>query len=64
MKPQLVSAARTIVNKVLSCISTDAEKHTPLPPIIKSVEDDSRAAFPLGFGHATSYVAPGVALVG
>ncbi|XP_063831673.1 ubiquinone biosynthesis monooxygenase COQ6, mitochondrial [Ostrinia nubilalis] len=35
-----------------------------LPPSIKSIAPNSRAAFPLGFGHSTRYIAPGVALVG
>ncbi|KAJ0173671.1 hypothetical protein K1T71_010820 [Dendrolimus kikuchii] len=35
-----------------------------LPPSIRSIAPSSRAAFPLGFGHSTRYIAPGVALIG
>lgn len=35
-----------------------------LPPRIKGVYHKSRAGFPLGFGHASSYVGRGVALIG
>ncbi|KAH9636624.1 hypothetical protein HF086_003442, partial [Spodoptera exigua] len=35
-----------------------------LPPSICSIAANSRAAFPLAFGHSTRYIAPGVALVG
>lgn len=34
------------------------------PPTIRSVVNKSRAAFPLGFAHASSYVKHGVALIG
>uniref|UniRef100_A0A2A4J127 FAD-binding domain-containing protein n=1 Tax=Heliothis virescens TaxID=7102 RepID=A0A2A4J127_HELVI len=35
-----------------------------LPPSICSVAPNSRAAFPLGFGHSTRYIGPGVVLIG
>lgn len=34
------------------------------PPKIKTCEPKSRAAFPIGFSHATSYIGQGVALLG
>lgn len=35
-----------------------------LPPRISDVDEDSRACFPLGFGHSSSYISNGVVLVG
>lgn len=64
VKPLIIRTSGNIINRMLRCVNTSAEQHIPSPPLIKSVEDGSRAAFRLGFGHATSYVAPGVALVG
>lgn len=35
-----------------------------LPPKVTGLQEKSRAAYPLTFGHASSYVSEGVALVG
>jgi ubiquinone biosynthesis monooxygenase Coq6 len=37
---------------------------TQLPPTVVKLQENSRAAFPLGFGHASSYVCTGAALIG
>lgn len=35
-----------------------------LPPKITAVQEKTRAAFPLTFGHASTYVSEGVAIIG
>lgn len=44
--------------------SLNKNKIQQLPPRVVKLQDGSRAAFPLGFGHASSYVCGGAALIG
>lgn len=47
-----------------SVFGNSSQKVGQLPPKIKNLYHKSRAGFPLGFGHASSYVGRGVALIG
>lgn len=60
-KNSLVDVA---MNSVASFLGTDPQAGRQLPPKLSSLYNDSRAGFPLGFGHADSYVRRGVALIG
>jgi len=64
VKSEAVSVASSLAKRVLGLVETPAHSAQPQPPTITAVVDNSRAAFPLAFGHAASYVAPAVALVG
>lgn len=44
--------------------SLNKNKIQQFPPRVVKLQDGSRAAFPLGFGHASSYVCGGAALIG
>ncbi|VDK57941.1 unnamed protein product [Cylicostephanus goldi] len=37
---------------------------TPQPPHVIELQGDSRAAYPLGFGHAHTYIHPRAVLIG
>jgi len=52
------------LNSLLESLNLTSNRIRQLPPSLMSVESGSRAGFPLGLGHATKYVAPGVALIG
>lgn len=45
-------------------LSTEADLGPQSPPNVSGVEKGSRAMFPYGFGHATEYVRPRLALIG
>uniref|UniRef100_A0A915L8X5 Ubiquinone biosynthesis monooxygenase COQ6 n=1 Tax=Romanomermis culicivorax TaxID=13658 RepID=A0A915L8X5_ROMCU len=65
-----------LVNEALSLFDTYAQTIVPalinlgiskveqLPPTVLDVDPKSRAAFPLGFGHSTNYIAPRAVLIG
>lgn len=59
-----VEKAAQFVDGLLKSFNRPSNAVRQLPPSVKACEEGSRAAFPLGFGHATNYVAKGVALVG
>lgn len=52
-----MGAVRTILN-------SNSHAVRQLPPQITGLYEKSRAGFPLGFGHASSYVGRGVVLIG
>lgn len=47
-----------------SILGNSSQSVRQLPPKIKTIYETSRAGFPLGFGHANTYVNKGVALIG
>uniref|UniRef100_A0A2L2YHY1 Ubiquinone biosynthesis monooxygenase COQ6 n=1 Tax=Parasteatoda tepidariorum TaxID=114398 RepID=A0A2L2YHY1_PARTP len=63
-KNSIVESAMSTFKNVISSISPGYGSTRQLPPSILSVESNSRAAFPLGLGHSTKYVAPRVVLIG
>lgn len=58
----------SIVNNLLKIADTvspfKSKKELPTPPKIVNVQNGSRAQFPLGFGHASSYASRGAVLIG
>ncbi|KAL1461785.1 hypothetical protein WDU94_013656 [Cyamophila willieti] len=59
-----IQAANKVAHDVLKFFNLSLTNEPIIPPRIISVEDKSRAAFPLGFGHSVKYVGPSVALLG
>lgn len=55
------------MNSIRSILNNNFEPFAnviQVPPQITGLYGASRAGFPLGFGHASSYVGKGVALIG
>lgn len=63
-KPALADRAIHFVDSWLQIFQQPTNAIRQLPPSVAECVVGSRAAFPLGFGHATNYVSLGVALVG
>ncbi|KAI8514943.1 putative ubiquinone biosynthesis monooxygenase [Branchiostoma belcheri] len=59
-----VDSAVQTVQSILSTISPGGTSARQLPPSVSDVDEDSRAMFPLGLGHATQYVKHRMAIIG
>ena len=59
-----MDAATQRLNSLLESMLLGSNAVRQLPPSVVGVASGSRAAFPLGFGHSTRYIASNVALVG
>lgn len=60
----IVQQATSIFDTFLRVLNCSKSEKNNVPPTVKSIEPNSRAAFPLGFGHSSQYIGKGVALVG
>ncbi|XP_072284373.1 ubiquinone biosynthesis monooxygenase COQ6, mitochondrial [Pyxicephalus adspersus] len=61
---EFISSASSVLRSVLSLLMPSGTSARQLPPSVSGVGKKSRAAFPLGLGHATEYVRHRVALIG
>lgn len=60
----IIEESTKTFNKFLEWFQLPTSNRQQLPPKIVEVEKESIASFPLGFGHATRYIAERVVLVG
>lgn len=63
-RSSIVDACTSWVGSLLKNVGLPDGAERQLPPSVKRIVPGSRAAFPLGFGHSTRYIAPGVILIG
>lgn len=63
-KDSIVEGGMKALQQMLETLQLQSGVSRQLQPSISRIVEGSRAAFPLGFGHAVHYVQPGVALVG
>jgi Ubiquinone biosynthesis hydroxylase, UbiH/UbiF/VisC/COQ6 family len=59
-----IQVATKFTHNVLEFFNLSTGNEQVVPPRVMSVEEKSRAAFPLGFGHSVRYIGPGCALLG
>lgn len=63
-KNGIVESGMQALRQLLAGLSLQTGVSRQLQPSVAAVVENSRAAFPLGFGHAASYVQPSAVLVG
>ncbi|KAG7204077.1 hypothetical protein KM043_001928 [Ampulex compressa] len=63
-KDGIVEGGLRVLQQLLEGVSLQTGVSRQLQPSIASIVPESRAAFPLGFGHSVTYVKPGAVLVG
>ncbi|XP_040189661.1 ubiquinone biosynthesis monooxygenase COQ6, mitochondrial [Rana temporaria] len=61
---EFISSANSVLRSVVSLLMPSGTPARQLPPSVSAVGEKSRAAFPLGLGHAPEYVRQRVALIG
>lgn len=59
-----IQVSTKFTHDVLKFFNLSTGSEPIVPPRVVSVEEKSRASFPLGFGHSSKYVRPGCALLG
>ncbi|XP_029172891.1 ubiquinone biosynthesis monooxygenase COQ6, mitochondrial [Nylanderia fulva] len=63
-KNGVVESGMHALRQLLGNLSLQTGVSRQLQPSVTTIVEGSRAAFPLGFGHAASYVQPGTVLIG
>lgn len=58
------SAVNSLMKVIDGVLPFDKNKMQQFPPEVLKVQENSRGAFPLGLGHASSYVCKGAAVIG
>lgn len=61
---EFISSANSVLRSIVSLLMPSGTPARQLPPSVSAVGEKSRAAFPLGLGHAPEYVRQRVALIG